>query len=179
MFGFGKARKEATLVGEAAARMAIIPFWDMFDRSFDRRIWSDPYVLGLIHGSLGAQTLPLTGRKLSTTDKGFVVLNAMRSLGASQAAIDLAMSLAESKDPDFGRGYDHALVTFFLMAGALKKEMYSEPDIVAAKEAVPTFRKATAFMNSLESRDPDQELASAYVYLKVREHKEAYYPPLA
>lgn len=176
MFGFGKAKKEAAQVGEAAARMTIMPFWDMFARAFDTRIWSDPYVLGLIQGSIAAQTLPITGRKLSTTDKGFVILGAMRNLGASEPAIELSMTLAQAQDAEFARGYDNALVTFLLMAGALKKEAYAEPDIVAAKEAVPTFRKVTAFMDDGSLRDPDQELASAYIYLKVHEHKDANYP---
>ena len=175
MFGFGKAKREATQIGEAAARMAIMPFWDIFARAFDTRIWSDPYVLGLIQGSIAAQTLPITGRKLSTTDKGFILLEAMRNLGASQAAIELSLDLAQAQDSEFARGYDNGLVTFLLMCGALTEEAYADPDIVAAKDAVPTFREASAFLSGPATRDPDQELASAYIYLKVHQHKQAFY----
>lgn len=173
MFGFGKAKKEATQVGEAAARAAIMPFWDIFARAFDTRIWSDPYVLGLIQGSVGAQMLPITGRKFSTTDKGYIILDAMKSLGASQPAIDMSLNLAQSKDPEFLRGYDDAVVTFLLMAGALNKEAYDEPDIVAAQKAVPAFRNA---LPSSNPRHPDEELASAYIFLKAHGHKDAHYP---
>lgn len=175
MFGFGKAKKEATQVGEMSSRMAIAPFWDFGTRQFDPRIWSDPYVLGLIQGSIAAQTMPITGRKLSTTDKGFVMLNAMRALGAHQLAIELSLNLAQAHDAEFMRGYDQAITTFLLMAGALKEDHYDEPDVVAAKAAVPSVRRASAFLNS-EPRHPDEELASAYIFLKVNEHKDAHYP---
>lgn len=176
MFGFGKARKEAAQVGEAAARMAIMPFWDMFARSFDTRIWSDPYVLGLIQGSIGAQTLPITGRKLGTTDKGYVTLDAMRALGASQPAIEYSMDLIQTQNADFMRGYDHALTTFFLMAGALKKEAYDEPDIVAAREAVPEFQRSLSGLGMPSQQSPEEALASAYIYMKVNAHREERYP---
>ncbi|MDB5701714.1 MAG: hypothetical protein JWL66_1913 [Sphingomonadales bacterium] len=176
MFGFGKVKKEATLVGAAAARVAIMPFWDMFDRAFDKRIWSDPYVVGLIHGSIGAQMLPLTGRKLSMADEGFVMLDAMRSLGADQSDLERSLTFSEAKGAEFARGYDNAMVTFFLMSGNLKEELYLEPDIVEAKQATPGLSKLTAFMSGPEPRHPDQELALAYIHIKVRDHKKAYYP---
>jgi len=177
MFGFGKAKREATQVGEAAARMAIMPFWDMFERGFDARIWSDPYVLGLINGSVGAQTLSITGRKLSTTDKGFVVLGVLRSLGASQSAIEHFLRLAQTQDPEFARGSDDAILTFLLMAGAVKKEAYLEPDIVAAKEAVQQLREDASLLGiTQDPRHPDEELGSAYIFLKAHQHKEAHYP---
>lgn len=174
MFGFGKARREATEIGAAAARMAIMPFWG-WDRKFDDRIWSDPYVLGLIDGSISAQTLPVTGRKLSATDKGFVLLNAKRDLGAPQSALDLSLKLADTNHPEYARGFDNGILTFVIMAGLLKAEAYSEPDIVAAKEAIPTFRKVNAFMSGPTPPDPNQELASAYIFLQVQEHKRAHY----
>jgi hypothetical protein len=99
MFGFGKARREATEVGAAAARMAIMPFWIIWDRAFDPQIWRDPYVLGVIGGSISAQMSPITGRKLSTTEKGFVMLEAQRSLGATEEALELALALAHAQDP--------------------------------------------------------------------------------
>ncbi len=180
MFGLGRARREATEAGAAAARMAIMPFWPIEDRDFDKRIWKDPYVLGLIGGSISVQTLPITGRKLSTTDKGFVVLNAMRSLGATQEACDLGLKLAENGDLEYGRGYDDGAVTFFIMAGVLKPEAHDEPDIVAAREFIPVMRKLNreTALAGVVSRTPDenQELALAYIFLKVRDHKKAHYP---
>lgn len=176
MFGFGKAKKEATQVGEAAARAAMMPFWDMFARAFDTRVWSDPYLLGVIHGSIAAQTLPIAGRQLSVTDRGLVIISAMTNLGANRNAIELAMRLGETKDPDFARGYDHALTTFGLMDGLLKREAYSDPDIIAAQEAVPVLRKAAASFAGVGPRPPNEELAGAYIYLRVKEHKDRRYP---
>lgn len=181
MFGFGREKREATEVAAAAARMAIMPFWIPWDQAFDERIWKDAYVLGLIGGSISVQTHPITGRKLSTTDKGFVVLNAMRSLGAPQEASDLGLALAQSHDPDYARGYDDGVVTFLLMANAVKPEAYNEPEIVAAKEFVPAMRRlnAEAALAGVGGpQDPNQELAVAYIYLKVQTHKKAHYPKL-
>lgn len=182
MFGFGRAKREATEVGAAAARMAIMPFWNFWDRTFDERIWEDPYVLGIIGGSISVQTLPITGRKLSTTDKGYVVLNAMRSLGAPQEAIDLGLRLAENGHPDYARGYDDGVVTSFIMAGALKPEARDEPDIVAAREYISVMRRLNreASLAGITQSAPneDQELALAYIFLKVRDHKRTHYPSL-
>jgi hypothetical protein len=89
--------------------------------------------------------------------------------------MDLFLTVAESKDPEFARGSDDAIVTFLLMAGAVKEEAYSDPDIVAAKEAIPSFREATAFLNGAQPRHPDEELASAFIYLRASAHKEARY----
>lgn len=176
MFGFGKARREATEIGAAAARVAIMPFWVVWDRAFDSRIWTDPYVLGLIDGSISAQTLPITGRKLSAKDKGFVLLDGKRSLGAPQSALDVGLELAEANDPDYMRGYDNGVVTFLIMAGFLKEEAYSEPDIIAAQQAVPAMRRLHASLGPKGPTDPNQDLAVAYIYLKVQEHKKANYP---
>ncbi|MFL6758558.1 hypothetical protein [Sphingomonas sp.] len=178
MFGLGKARREATEIGAAAARMAIMPFWVIWDRAFDDRIWSDPYVLGVIGGSISAQMLPMTGRKLNPTDKGFVMLDAMRSLGAPQHGLDRGLELAERGDPDWARGYDHGIVTFLIMAGALKPEAYEEPDIVAAKKDVPSMRQMDIAINGAGERDDNQDLAVAYISRLVQKHKKAHYPSL-
>lgn len=176
MFGFGRVRKEATAVGTAAARLAILPFWDLFARAFDTRIWSDPYLLGLIQGSATAQTLPFTGRNLSTTDKGFVILNAMRNLGASDAAIEFSMALNIDKGSDFMRGYDDAIVTFLIMGGALKEEAYSEPDVIAAREAMSDFDEMDALINGFDTRTLGEKHGAAFIYLKVNRHKRDHYP---
>lgn len=155
-----------------------MPFWVIWDRAFDDRIWSDPYVLGVIQGSISAQTLPITGHKLSSTDKGFVMLDAQRSLGAPQHALDRGLELAQTGDPDWVRGYDQGIVTFLIMSGALKPEAYDEPDIVAARARVPAMRDIDRAINGDRDRDENSDLAVAYISRLVEAHKVAHYPRL-
>ncbi len=180
MFGFGKALKQATLVGEAAARAVLAPFWDMFTRTFDNRIWSDPFVLGLIHAMIATQTLPMTGRKFNTEEKSRVLLDAMRRLGASQPTIDFSFQLMTEENDEFMRGYDTGLKTFFLLADVLSRERYQDADILAARDFLPTFDKmGRDFQENFQPTqgvpDDQKSLAMAYVYLHVKNHRDRLY----
>jgi hypothetical protein len=74
------------------------------------------------------------------------------------------------------RGYDHGMVTFLIMVGALKAEAYSEPDIVAAKSMIPAMRDIDVAINGPRERDDNQDLAVAYISRLVEAHKKAHYP---
>ncbi len=64
MFGLTDAAKDVVVMGEACARMAIKPFYDVKSDSLDHRIRSDPNVLGIIQGMIVGQCLPLMGEQL-------------------------------------------------------------------------------------------------------------------
>lgn len=173
MFRFSEVAEKAIVNGTICAKMAITPFI-MDEDGADVRIWSDPYVLGIIQGMIVGQCLPAMGVALDEVETGLIVIQAMENIGSGVEAIRLSAQLANDHDLAFMRGYDEALTATLLMTDSLDPSRRSEPDIVAALKAAPKVREGMELPAELEM-DDDLAHGIAYLYAKVGAHRKAHY----
>ena len=156
--------------GAVCALMALRPFYDSGADSLDPRIWSDPYILGIIHGMIVGQCLPLMGHRSDELQTGLVIAEALQVIGADRAAIRRSAELAENPDPSFARGYDDALTTTQILTESLHPARQGEADIEAARQAVPHVRASLNLPPGMEISDHlTQGIA------KVSAHKRSHY----
>ncbi|WP_454883978.1 hypothetical protein [Sphingomonas oryzagri] len=172
MFEFSEAAQACVFNGTICAKMAITPFVE--DDGPDDRIWSDPYVLGVIQGMIVGQCLSQMGRELDEPTTGMVVMAAMENVGADIVAIRLSAQLAERANDSFMRGYDEALTASLLMTNSLPPERHSEEDIKSALVAAPQIRSGLELPPELEM---DDYLAHgvAFLFIKVGTHRKTHY----
>jgi hypothetical protein len=104
----------------------------------DPRLWDDSYLLGYAQGSVALMT-KFFGGDMTTEQKGLVFVDAVRGLAPSQwqAICERVAALAQSREPNFSRGFEHAGNVIGLSLNRLRPEVLTEPDIQAALADAP------------------------------------------
>ena len=107
---------------------------------------TDQYVLGYLIASIGIVIQMVSGGKISTEDKGFVIFDCIKAVfGGNAPSIEHISNLTESGHPDFLRGAKAADKIMCAIAGFPDYE--NDPDVVAARREACTLGKSLDFLS--------------------------------
>lgn len=130
MFGFGRVAKVQKACVEAlqpfVLRPAALGPWPP-------EFWRDPYVVGFLVYVMGAMMNLTSGGKLSTQDRGTVLIATLKEVGGySPDFMDRVALFSEARDPDFMLGGRNAetVVTYVMNL----HPMPGDPDVARATE---------------------------------------------
>lgn len=131
---FGGRRKKATKYTVASIRPLISTIQHL--QGLPPFFWEDEFVLGFVSFTIRFRSDELTGGRLSTEDKGFVLIDAFTELsnmnGTSIARNVTNLATQDPKSPDFERGADYA--SYCCLASAGKMSEQGMPYFEQAKE---------------------------------------------
>jgi hypothetical protein len=130
------------------------------------RFWDDEYLLGYAQGSVALMT-KFFGNNLSTEEKGLVFVDAIRGLAPSrwQEVCERVAALANWREPNFARGFEHAGNVIGLSLNRLRPEVLTEPDIQAALADAPATERLARQIFGPDEVKGDTPFSSAAVSL--------------
>lgn len=115
---------------------------NIMEREIVGRVWTDPYLLGYAQGSANI-LLMLFGRKLSTAQKGMIIVDALRGLVGDRYSdvSERMLSMFEKRDPEFMRGQVHGADVMALIYNRAGPELLADPEVQAAMRDAPMARR--------------------------------------
>lgn len=121
---FGRNRRLATEHTIAAVRPLIAVF--QYHNGLPAGFWQDEFVVGFIGFMIGFHANHTSGRKLSQTDKGFLlrdVFTALSNMNGQAIGSEFArLAMLKDKSPDFEKGCDNASVCAFATIGKMNEQ---------------------------------------------------------
>lgn len=147
---------------------------NIMDREIDGRVWSDPYLLGYAQGASNI-VMMLFGKKLSTVQKGMIMINALKELVGDRYSevSERIFSLSQKRDPEFTRGQGHGADVMALIFNQAGPELLADPEVQSAMRDAPAHRAVSdeIFGDSTKSTGPLADAGGVLMTTYMRRHK--------